>query len=40
MKMKKMLAIVLALTMAVSLAACGGSGASKMTMGTGGTSGT
>ena len=40
MKMKKMLAIVLTLTMAVSLAACGGSGASKMTMGTGGTSGT
>ena len=40
MKMKKMLAIVLALTMAVSLAACGGCGASKMTMGTGGTSGT
>ena len=40
MKMKKMLAIVLALTMALSLAACGSGGASKMTMGTGGTSGT
>ena len=39
MKMKKMLSIVLVI--ALSLAACGGSGsASKMTMGTGGTSGT
>ena len=36
--MKKMIAIVLALVMALSLVACGG--ASKMTMGTGGTSGT
>ena len=40
MKMKKMLAIVLALTMALSLAACGSGGSAKMTMGTGGTSGT
>ena len=40
MKMKKMLAIVLALVMVMSLAACGSGGASKMTMGTGGTSGT
>ena len=40
MKMKKMLAIVLALTMALSLAACGSGGSTKMTMGTGGTSGT
>lgn len=39
--MKKMLAMVLALVLVVSLAACGaGGGASKMTMGTGGTSGT
>ena len=37
--MKKMIAIVLALAVALSLVACGG-GASKMTMGTGGTSGT
>ena len=37
--MKKMIAIVLVLAVALSLAACGG-GASKMTMGTGGTSGT
>ena len=37
--MKKVIAIVLALTMALALAACGG-GASKMTMGTGGTAGT
>ena len=40
MKMKKMLAIVLVLTMALSLAACGSGGSAKMTMGTGGTSGT
>ncbi|MCI7809042.1 TAXI family TRAP transporter solute-binding subunit [bacterium] len=39
--MKKMLSIVLVIALALSLAACGGSGsASKMTMGTGGTSGT
>ena len=38
MKMKKMLAMLLALMLVMSLAACGG--ASKMTMGTGGTSGT
>ena len=37
--MKKLIAIVLALVLALSLAACGG-GASKMTMGTGGTAGT
>ena len=37
--MKKLIAIVLALVMALSLVACGG-GASKMTMGTGGTAGT
>ena len=37
--MKKLIAIVLALVLALSLAACGG-GASKMTMGTGGTTGT
>ena len=37
--MKKLIAIVLVLAMALSLVACGG-GASKMTMGTGGTSGT
>lgn len=41
MKMKKMLSIALVIALALSLAACGGSGsASKMTMGTGGTSGT
>ncbi len=39
--MKKMLSIVLCLTLMLALAACGGSGAAtKMTMGTGGTSGT
>ena len=38
MKMKKMLSILLALVMVLSLAACGG--ASKMTMGTGSTTGT
>ena len=37
--MKKILSIVLAIVMVMSLAACGG-GASKMTMGTGGTTGT
>ena len=37
--MKKMIAIILALVLALSMVACGG-GASKMTMGTGGTSGT
>ena len=40
MKMKKMLAIVMALVMALSLAACSSGGSAKMTMGTGGTSGT
>ena len=40
MKMKKMLSIALVLVMALSLVACGGSGSAKMTMGTGGTSGT
>ena len=39
--MKKLVSLVLALTLALTLAACGGSGsASKMTMGTGGTAGT
>ena len=37
--MKKIIAVALALVLALSLAACGG-GASKMTMGTGGTAGT
>ena len=37
--MKKMIAIVLALVLALSMVACGG-GATKMTMGTGGTAGT
>ena len=37
--MKKMIAIILALVLALSMVACGG-GASKMTIGTGGTSGT
>ena len=37
--MKRMIALTLALVLALSLAACGG-GASKMTMGTGGTAGT
>ena len=41
MKMKKMLAIVLAAAMVVTLlAACGSASATKMTMGTGGTAGT
>ncbi len=39
MKMRKMLSIALCLAMVLTLAACGG-GAAKMTMGTGGTSGT
>ena len=38
--MKKLIAVLLVLVMAVGLAACGGSGATKMTMGTGGPSGT
>ena len=38
--MKKIICIVLAMMLVLSLAACGGSGASKMTMGTGGTAGT
>ena len=38
--MKKIVSLVLVLALALTLAACGGSGASKMTMGTGGTSGT
>lgn len=40
MIMKKILSVILVLTLALTLAACGGSGASKMIMGTGGTSGT
>jgi len=41
MKMKKIFSIVLCLAMVLTLAACGGSSsAAKMTMGTGGTSGT
>ncbi len=38
--MKKFIAIVLVLTLALAMAACGGASGSKMTMGTGGTSGT
>ncbi len=38
--MKKIIALVLALTLAVALVACGGASATKMTMGTGGTAGT
>ena len=38
--MKKIICIVLAMMLVLSMAACGGSGASKMTMGTGGTTGT
>ena len=38
--MKKILCAALVLAMVLTLAACGGSGASKMTMGTGGTTGT
>ena len=41
MKMKRMISLTLILAMVLTLAACGGSGSStKMTMGTGGTSGT
>lgn len=40
MKMKKMLSIVLAMALVLTLAACSSSGSGKMTMGTGGTSGT
>ncbi len=41
MKMKKFLSVMLVLTLVMTLAACGGAAsASKMTMGTGGTSGT
>ena len=38
--MKKIISIILALTLVLMLAACGGASGSKMTMGTGGTSGT
>ena len=38
--MKKILSVALVLALVLTLAACGGSGASKMTMGTGGTTGT
>ncbi len=38
--MKKLISIILVLAMAVALVACGNASASKMTMGTGGTSGT
>jgi len=38
--MKKIVSIVLCLALALGLVACGGAAASKMTMGTGGTSGT
>ena len=38
--MKKIIAIVLVLTMALAMVACGGAAGTKMTMGTGGTSGT
>ena len=38
--MKKIIAIVSALVMVLALSACGNAGASKMTMGTGGTAGT
>ena len=38
--MKKFLSVVLVLTIVLTLAACGGASATKMTMGTGGTSGT
>lgn len=40
MKMKKFLAMALIAAMMLSLAACGGSAATKMTMGTGGSTGT
>lgn len=38
--MKKIISVILVLVLALSLAACGSSGGSKMTMGTGGTAGT
>ena len=38
--MKKIIALVLALTLAMALVACGGASATKMTVGTGGTAGT
>ena len=38
--MKKIIAIMLVLVLAIGFAACGGSGSTKMTMGTGGPSGT
>ena len=38
--MKKMLSIILAVALLLTMAACGSQGASKMTMGTGGTTGT
>ena len=38
--MKKLISIVLCLALALTLVACGGASASKMTMGTGGTTGT
>lgn len=38
--MKKLVSLILVLALALTLAACGSSGASKMTMGTGGTTGT
>ncbi len=40
MKMKKMLSVLLAMALVFALAACSSGGSSKMTMGTGGTSGT
>ena len=40
MKMKKFLSVMLILAMVLTLAACSGASATKMTMGTGGTSGT
>lgn len=40
MIMKKILSVILVLTLILTLTACGGSGAPKMTMGTGGTAGT
>ena len=38
--MKKIISLALTLMMVLSLAACGGASTTKMTMGTGGTSGT
>ena len=40
MKMKKVLSLILVLVLALTLAACGSGSSTKMTMGTGGTSGT